>query len=619
MSNRPSLLSVLALLALSFVCGCSSSPSNSKSSTPPAPVTISITPTRAAVATGQSEELQVTLSGDTAVTWSVNGVANGNSSVGTITAAGLQGSYAAPAGATGLVATITATSVADTTKSATATVYAVPPGQVTPTANALVATYTITPPSDAQVTVQFGLDTTYGSRTSGQVTPTGGGATGTYVAGMRASTPYHMQAIVVFTDGTSYFDTDQLFTTGALPTSQNFPITITTATTPGMKPSPGIEMLDLVEGVSAAIATDLQGNIVWYYPFTATKGTLVQPIRLIQNGHFLITLSPNTSMILSGTPPTPADTNEIREIDLAGNTIKSLNITTLNTSLAAAGFNINALVFHHDVIALPNGHWVFLVAITQDFTNLTGFPGTTTVLGDVIVDVDANLNPVWIWNSFDYLDINRHPLNFPDWTHSNALLATEDGNLLLSIRHQNWVIKIDYANGQGDGDVLWHLGEGGDFTLIGGTDPTDWPYAQHGPAFFSQASAHVFNLGMMDNGDDRMFPGGEMCMAAGFATCPFTAVPIYTLDETAMTATLKFDDRLSQYSDFGGDARPMNNGDVEFDLCVDDTVTTGSAAVVYEVTQSATPEVVWKMNIVGTDAYRAFRLPSLYPQVQWGN
>jgi arylsulfate sulfotransferase len=617
LSNRPRLRSAFALLALSFVCGCSSSSPNSNSSTPPANVTISITPPRAAIATGQSEGLQVTLSGDTAVTWSVNGVANGNSSVGTLTPTGLQGSYAAPAGATGLVATITATSVADTSKSATATVYVVPAGQVTPTANTLVATYTITPPSDAQVTIQFGLDTTYGFRTSSQATPTGGGSTGTYVAGMRASTPYHMRAVVEFTDGTAYFDTDQLFTTGALPTSQNFPITITTATTPGMTPAPGVEMLDLVEGVSAAIATDLQGNIVWYYPFTATKGTLVQPIRLIQNGHFLITLSPNTSMILSGTPPTPADTNEIREIDLAGNTIKSLNITTLNTSLAAAGFNITAIVFHHDVIALPNGHWIFLVALTQDFTNLTGFPGTTTVLGDAIVDVDANLNPVWVWNSFDYLDINRHPLNFPDWTHSNALLSTEDGNLLLSIRHQNWVIKIDYANGQGNGDILWHLGEGGDFTLIGGTDPTDWPYAQHGPAFFSEASAHVFNLGMMDNGDDRMYPGGEMCAAAGFTTCPFTAVPVYTLNENAMTATLMFDDRLSQYSDFGGDARPMTNGDVEFDLCVDDTVTTGSAAVVYEVTRTATPQVVWKMNIVGTDAYRAFRMPSLYPQVQW--
>ena len=27
------------------------------------------------------------------------------------------------------------------------------------------------------------------------------------------------------------------------------------------------------------------------------------------------------------------------------------------------------------------------------------------------------------------------------------------------------------------------LGYQGDFTLVGGTDPTDWFYAQHGPSF----------------------------------------------------------------------------------------------------------------------------------------
>ena len=555
--------------------------------------------------------LQVTLVNDTAVTWSVNGVANGNESVGTISTQDLQGTYSAPAGATGLVATITATSVADTTKSASATVYVVPPGTVTATGITLVANYSITPPSDAQVSVQFGLDTAYGRSTSMLPVPQGGGTVNTLVAGMLATTLYHMQAIVTFTDGTQYFDADQTFTTGAVP-ADHLKVALSATTTPGMTPQAGIEMLDLLN--TNAEATDLAGNIIWYYDTAGlSAGTALQPIRPMRNGHFLLVLAPNSSVPLTGPPLTPATTNEIREIDLAGNTIQSLNVTDLNTKLANAGFTLNALVIHHDIIELPNGHWIFFVNSTQDFNNLQGLSGTTTVLGDAIVEVDNNLNPVWVWNSFDHLDINRHPYMFPDWTHANALLYTSDGNLLVSIRHQNWIIKIDYENGKGSGDVLWHLGQGGEFTLVGGTDPTDWTYAQHGPAFFGQSSAGVFDLGVMDNGDDRAFPSGVTCQG----TCPYTSVPIYHIDEGALTATVVFHDILSKYSFFGGDVASLANGNVEYDLCSDTAVAPTQASSVWEVTQVASPQLIWNMTVAGDYAYRIFRQPSLYPGVQW--
>lgn len=55
-------------------------------------------------------------------------------------------------------------------------------------------------------------------------------------------------------------------------------------------------------------------------------------------------------------------------------------------------------------------------------------------------------------------------MSFPDWTHANALVyAADDGNLLLSLRDQSWILKIDYQNGSGSSDVLWTLGYRGDF------------------------------------------------------------------------------------------------------------------------------------------------------------
>ena len=100
------------------------------------------------------------------------------------------------------------------------------------------------------------------------------------------------------------------------------------------------------------------------------------------------------------------------------------------------------------MLVLPNGHWVVLTCYSKGYANLGGQGGNVAVLGDAIVDVDQNGNPDWVWNTFDHLDVNRHPMNFADWTHSNAMLySSDDHNLLLSIRHQNWIIKINFQDG----------------------------------------------------------------------------------------------------------------------------------------------------------------------------
>lgn len=82
-------------------------------------VSVSISPASATVAAGGTQQLSATVTGssDTSVTWSVDGVTGGNSSVGTISSTGL---YTAPSSAA--THTVTATSNADATKSASASV-----------------------------------------------------------------------------------------------------------------------------------------------------------------------------------------------------------------------------------------------------------------------------------------------------------------------------------------------------------------------------------------------------------------------------------------------------------------------------------------------------------------
>ena len=284
----------------------------------------------------------------------------------------------------------------------------------------------------------------------------------------------------------------------------------------------------------------------------------------------------------------------------------------------AAGFNVQLWSFHHDILALRNGHLVVLSNSIRQMTGLPGQSGSVPVLGDVIVDLDTNLQPVWVWNAFDHLDINR-PLLFPDWTHGNALLySSSDGQLLISMRHQNWILKLDYRDGQGSGDVLWRLGPGGDFTLKSGIDPTDWFYAQHGPSFFSTNTSGVFSLGVMDNGNDRKFAAGVVCGGANAPPCQYATVPVLEVDEGAKTATLTYHQVLppTDYSYFGGNTEFMEDGDIAYTLC---TLKGLPSAKVNESTGTGTSQTVWEMdmNTLNAVIYRATRLPSLYPGVQW--
>jgi hypothetical protein len=483
------------------------------------------------------------------------------------------------------------------------------PGKVAKTSNPQVALYSITLPFPGSVTVNFGTDTSYGRSTWSQSTNVAGGTINMLVAGMLHNTLYHMQAVIHLANGATATDADQTFQSG---TPEVSPSGLTTTTTAGMTPQSGLEELTVLAGNrSGIVITDLQGNVLWSYTLTGAAAVEeIDGVKMLPNGHFLITVADGSEF--SGTPPAN-NIVAIREIDLAGNIVREISMADLNLEMAAAGYNITLQQFHHDVTPLPNGHWLVLANTIKQVSNVTGFPGVNNVLGDVIVDLDENLQPVWVWNEFDHLDVNRHPMNFPDWTHTNSVIySPSDGNIIVSIRHQNWVVKVAYNDGAGNGDILWRLGYQGDFTLAGGTDPIDWQYAQHFASLFSPNSAGVFSLGMMDNGDDRNF-GTETCGGSG-PSCTYTTIPVFQIDETAKTATLTFHQILpaSMYSNFGGNTDLLANGNVEYDLCGEPT-----GSDIYEVTQTSDPQTVWHMQITGTHAYRGFRIPSLYPDVQW--
>jgi arylsulfate sulfotransferase len=607
----------VSLLCVSFVfilLGCGSSYKGATN--------VSLSAQAAYVGSGQSMQLIATVTNDTSgVVWSVSGSAGGNVDA--------SGNFTAPVVTQNATVTVTAASKKDPTITASCLVTVIAPGTVTPTANAQVALYTITVPDGLSASIQFSTDTSYGLTTWSVAAPSGGGAVPILVAGMKGNTQYHMRAIFqpIGTTTTVFSDVDHTFTTTAYPAA-NIP-SLTVATASGQTPQSGVELLDLVSTTGgtklSAVVTDLSGNVLWGYNPGASvpAGTGVGPIKLLPNGHFLVLFSNSNE---------DGSNSVVQEIDLAGTVIWQMTAAQLNAALAAAnsagtcggdGCNVTVVGNHHDFAILPNGHTVF-IASTMKSVTLTGATTPTNVLGDVLIDLDQNHNPVWVWNSFDgQLDVNRHPMGFPpDWLHSNAVVySPDDKALMLSMRHQAWVMKINYNDGAGDAHIMWKLGYQGDFALQSGitnaVDPRDWFNAQHDPNIISATTAGTLDVLMFDNGNQRIYQSNPLILC-GASTDPCESrVPIIHLDETAKTADITWIDKLAPiFSFFGGSARLLKNGNIEFDECAATPLPNDNAAI-YEVTQTAPPVTVWSMQIAGQYAYRGFRIPSMYPGVQW--
>jgi len=184
----------------------------SLSATGPTGILVGVSPVSAAVRQKQTQQFTATVSGatDNSVTWSVDGVAGGNSTVGTVSASGL---FTAPAASGNH--TVTATSVQDPTRSASAQVTVTSPVAVsiTPTS----ATIPVGQSQQFQATVTNSSDTTVtwsvdgiagGNAQVGTIT-----ASGVYTA--PSSTSSHTVAATSNADS-SATATAQVTTTAAL-------------------------------------------------------------------------------------------------------------------------------------------------------------------------------------------------------------------------------------------------------------------------------------------------------------------------------------------------------------------------------------------------------------------
>ena len=352
-----------------------------------------------------------------------------------------------------------------------------------------------------------------------------------YVAGLLPSTTYQLRHVVFNTRAVVLVSPMQTFQTGDLPASVIFP-TITTPLSPTAQSDPSAPLVDyqFTSNPSSAIqanpvTTNLAGQVVWY----ASEPDLTQVWSMRVDGGTQYLAGNDGQATRAG------GLNVLRSIDLGGIPLWETNIGAINDQLALLGHR-PIYGFHHDALPLPNGDLAVLGFTTRVIT-------TTPMLGDAVLVLDQNLRVVWAWDAFEHLNPYRGPTlgdtcgpvlaggflcpvpSGPatiDWLHANALTwSARDNNLLVSLRSQDWVIKLNYANGIGGGQVLWRLGKGGDFTLVPATstEPYPWFSHQHNPTFVQGTTLVLFdNVNILQRdimGDRARLQAGAAAVCGG--------------------------------------------------------------------------------------------------------
>jgi len=413
-----------------------------------------------------------------------------------------------------------------------------------------------------------------------------------YLAGMYENTSYTAHAII---DTGSEFQKgpDVTFTTGSVPAGMFAETVIHEPPVNASNP--------ILLGTSSsmgAVATDLSGRVLWCAP-----DGIVSFIARPEPGGFFWGFVEDSS----DGPSTEA----IRKFDLTGTIVLETNAARVNEQLQSLGKRpISG--FHHEVRTLPDGRVVALASVEQLLSGVQG-PGPVDVLGDMIIVFDHNLNVVWTWDSFDHLDVSRQAVlgetclanggcppyflanDANDWTHGNAVQQTPDGALLYSSRHQDWLIKIDYNNGEGDGHVIWRLGKDGDFQYLT-SDTYPWFSHQHdGNFLFSDPST----LLVYDDGNTRVAQLNQ----------GHSRGQVLELDEQNRTATLRVNADLGVRSLAVGSAQRLRDGNYHFDSGY--VLDEDNSAVAYSSEVDQSGNIVYDAE-ANTILYRSFRMTDMY-------
>lgn len=378
---------------------------------------------------------------------------------------------------------------------------------------------------------------------------------------------------------------------------------------------PGFTLLDKFRRVGTtggqySMVVDHKGDVRWYSTRGGSDGMLQLP-----NGNLLLLDS--------------------SEMDMLGNLI-------VRRTLQVPG-----LFLHHEMFPTTYGNFL---SLTLEKEIITDYPTsevdptaprqTVQITSDGVVEFRPDGSLANIWHLTQMLDPRRigydstkpgFPLfDSPDWSHSNAVLHDpSDDSIIVSIRHQDAVIKFSRATGK----LIWILGPhdnwGPEFqpyllTPVG--TPFEWQFHQHAPMLTPQGTLLLF-----DNGNYRASPFDGRAPQADLES--YSRAVEYAIDESKMEVRqvweygAQLDWRMFSASQGDADWMPQT-GNVLITLS-DTRHIAGASGIdwgfglahtaIVEVDHATPARKVFDLRVYDPNpasrmwVYRSERIPSLYP------
>ena len=254
---------------------------------------------------------------------------------------------------------------------------------------------------------------------------------------------------------------------------------------------------------------------------------------------------------------------------------------------------------HHDVFRKPDGNTLTICreAVPADYLKQVREPTWQgqTIYGDAIIEVNPAGEVVWLWHSYEHLDLNHYRIlasaDWPpgphnstvcDWTHVNTVQALPEnrwfdagderfkpGNVLISPRQLDTVYLID-RDSQG---IVWEYS--GDY--FGGLS------GQHEPHMIEKGLPGEGNILIFDNGAS---PWKDL----GHAGASY----VLEIDPVTKELVWVYDKWLQFHSSYTSSAQRLANGNT--------LICEAAGKRVFEVTVEG--ETVWEYVEGSARAYR---------------
>lgn len=144
---------------------------------------------------------------------------------------------------------------------------------------------------------------------------------------------------------------------------------------------------------------------------------------------------------------------ELRDLD--GSLVRTLN-------------TVQGLTDIHELQELPSGNFLLMSYPVRKHVDLTAFGGgpDESVIDGLIEEIDPDGNVVWSWNSKDHIGLEEtgrwYSIYGAAWklsgswdvVHMNAIEPVGEDAVMVSMRHDDAIYKIDKATGA----IVWKLG-----------------------------------------------------------------------------------------------------------------------------------------------------------------